>query len=101
MGFKPCFSFLSYDRPSKHRLFPYTALSMGLSNSFPLHWPLPATHQAILPPCAKSSSKESLTGALRPAQSGTTWHLSDIAFVTYAGKCLPTRHLCLSWAPVP
>lgn len=49
----------------------------------------------------KILTKESLTCALRPAQSGAIWHLLDIAFVTYAGKCLPTRHPRLSWAPVP
>lgn len=72
---------------------------MGQNNSTPSHWTLSAPPRAILQPCTKSSSLESLTWALRPAQSGTIWHLSGIACVTYARKCLPTRPLGFSWAP--
>lgn len=41
-----------------------------------------------------------VTCAFGQAQSGTIWHLSDTAFVACARKCLPTRHLCPSWAQV-
>ena len=74
---------------------------MGQSNSVPFHWPLSEPLQAILLPCAKSSSEESLACALRLAQSGTIWHLSDGALVARARNCLPTGRLCLSRAPVP
>lgn len=75
--------------------------SMCQSDSSPFRWPLSKPLQAIPQPRAKSSTKESLTRAPRLAQSGTIRHLSDTAFVTSARKCVPTRHLCLSWAPVP
>lgn len=97
-GLQTPFSSPSLWRLSKPQLFLYVALSMDFSNSFPLHLLLSATHQAILQPHAKSSSKESLTCALRLPLSGTIWLLSDMAFVAYGGKCLPTRQLCLFWA---
>lgn len=50
---------------------------------------------------AESLSTDSqVTCALGLAQSGTIWHLSDIAFVPSVRKCLPTRQPCLSWAQV-
>ena len=74
---------------------------MNHSSSIQFHQPLPATGQAILQCSAESSGRESVPCALRPAPSSTTWHLSDIATVTSARKCLSTSPLRFSWAPAP
>lgn len=101
LGFKHCFSVLVDGKPFKHRLLLHVKAINGPSNIISFHGPLSAALQAILQPWAKSSSKESLTRALRPTQSGTIWHLPHIAFVTCTRICLPVRHLCLSWVLVP